>query len=571
MAGAGRVTIGSIVRIPLGGRKVRGYVVEVGPGSADGLKALRGVSGDLPVFHEQLLQTLRWAAHHYVTPLAGMLAKSAPPNLPRRTELPEWPGPPATTGGPLHDVGRAAASGKRIPAVYLLAPAGASEHLADALTEVVSAGRSALVVTATAVEANRIAGRLAEAFGERVLMASPDLSERDLTAVWQTAATAPGSILVGTHRVALWPVAGLGLAVIVEEGRRSMKDRQTPTLHAREILRTRARIERFGLVYVGRVPTTEVLRAGTEVRRAPGRTRMWQLVEVVDRNEEPPGTGLLTPRVKAALKSATAQDQQVFLFTHRHGYAPAARCVKCRQLRTCPECGARPDPGTTCARCGSALGPCRSCGGARFEPLGAGVGRVLEAARRVVGAELVGDVDEGRSVMVGTERDLVRLGRVDLAVAVDADGLILGTNYRAAEEALRTLVRVAGVVPFGRGKRLMVQTSQPHHPVITALRRGDPIEFLERELAAREGLGFPPAGEVIVVEVRQAATNPSELIEQAVAGDATLFGPAGTRGGSRWLIQGSQLGPVRMRLREAIQHIRDQGAVVRVDVDPLDL
>jgi primosomal protein N' len=173
--------------------------------------------------------------------------------------------------------------------------------------------------------------------------------------------------------------------------------------------------------------------------------------------------------------------------------------------------------------------------------------------------------------MVGTERDLVRLGRVDLAVAVDADGLILGTNYRAAEEALRTLVRVAGVVPFGRGKRLMVQTSQPHHPVITALRRGDPIEFLEKELAAREGLGFPPAGEVIVLEVRQAPTDPSVLIEQAIAGDATVFGPAGVRGGSRWLIQGSQLGPVRIRLREVVQHIRDQGAVVRVDVDPLDL
>jgi primosomal protein N' (replication factor Y) len=455
--------------------------------------------------------------------------------------------------------------------VYLLSPEGAPQLIADALGAVVGSGRSALVVAPTGLEAGRMANDLVGTFGERTLMATPDMSDRELTDVWQTAATTPGTILVGTHRVALWPVAQLGLAAVAGEGRRSMKDRQTPTLHAREILKTRARIERFALIFVGRVPTTEVLRAGTEIRRVPGRNRLWQLVEIVDRGEEPPGAGLLTDRVKAAVKHAAARNQRVFLFTHRHGYAPAARCVRCRELRTCPTCGARPDPGTSCLRCGATLGACPSCGAARFEPLGAGVGRVMEEARRIAGADLVGDVDAALPIMVGTERDLVRFDAVDLAVAVDADGLILGTNYRAAEEALRTLVRVAGAVPFGRGKRLMVQTSQPNHPVIAALRRGDPLEFLEAELEAREDLRFPPAGEVIVVEIRQAANDPSELLAEAVDGDATVFGPAAVRGGSRWLIQGSQLGPVRLRLRDTIQRIRDSGAVVRVDVDPLDL
>ena len=301
---ASRVTLGSLVRVPLGGRRVRGFVVEVGPGSGQGLKAVSTVSGDLPVFDERLLETLRWAAHHYLTPLAGMLAKAAPPNVPRRTDSPQWPAANPVTAGALHDLGRSAAGGKRTPAVYLLASSGAAGHIADACAEVVSAGRSVLVVTATAVEARRVAGELAGIFGPRVLVATPDLSDRDLTETWQAATVAPGAVLVGTHRVALWPVARLGLAVIVEEGRRSMKDRQTPTIHAREILKTRARIELFALVYVGRVPTTEVLRAGTEIRRAPGRNRMWQLVEVIDRGEEPPGSGLLTGRVKAFLAPA---------------------------------------------------------------------------------------------------------------------------------------------------------------------------------------------------------------------------------------------------------------------------
>jgi primosomal protein N' (replication factor Y) len=436
---------------------------------------------------------------------------------------------------------------------------------------VIEAGRSAMVVVATAIEAGRIAADLSATLGSRVLVATPDLSDRRITEIWQSAATVPGAVLVGTHRIVFWPIANLALAAIIQEGRRGMKDRQTPTIHAREVLRTRARIERFGVVYLGRVPTTEVLRAGTEIIRAPGRNRIWPLVEVIDRREDPPGTGLLTERVRSALRHAVAREERVFLFTHRHGYAPAARCVKCRALRRCAQCGARPDPGSNCARCGATLGPCVDCGGARFEPLGAGVGRVLEAARRMLGAGVVGYVDEHRTVVVGTERDLTGTGLVDLAVAVDADGLILGTNYRAAEEALRVLTRLAGIVPFGRGKRLMVQTSQPHHPVIAALRRGDPLEFLESELEEREAMGFPPAGELIVVEVRDGGTETDGMIKAAVGDDATVYGPAPAPRGVRWLIQGDRLSPVRTRLRPTVQRLRDSGAAVRIDADPLDL
>lgn len=565
------MSVGSVVRIPLGGRKVRGFVTDVREGSPVGLKELRGVSGEIPVFDERLLETLRWAAHHYISPLAGILAKSAPPNLPRRVIPSAWPKVRGFAAGPLSGLGTAAAAGRRSPATYFLASSDWSYHVETLVGPLAQVDRSAVVIAATGFEATEIASHLSATFGTRVIVATPELSERQMTQAWQRAATVPGSIVVGTHRVVFWPVAGLGLAAIIQEGRRGMKDRQTPTIHAREILRTRARIERFGVVYVGRVPTTEVLRAGTEIVRAPGRNRIWPLVEVVDRREDPPGSGILTERVRSALRNAVARGERVFLFTHRHGYAPAARCVKCRTLRRCGACGARPDPGPSCARCGAALGPCLSCGGARFEPLGAGVGRVTELAGRLLGSDVVGNIEEGRPVVVGTERDLSKAGMIDLAVAIDPDGLILGTNYRAAEEALRTLARLAASVPFGRGKRLMVQTSQPQHPVVVALRRGDPIEFLESELEKREEMGFPPVGELIIVEVRNGAPDHDTLIKTAVGDDAKVYGPAPAQRGTRWLIQGDRLSAVRTRLRPVVQRLRDTGAAVRIDADPLDL
>ena len=148
--------------------------------------------------------------------------------------------------------------------------------------------------------------------------------------------------------------------------------------------------------------------------------------------------------------------------------------------------------------CGASLGPCSACGGRRFEPLGAAYGRVVEELRRVVGND-VGGAADGRPVVVGTERDLVGLGPVDLSVAVDADGLVRGTNYRAGEDALALLTRVAAAVVPGQGKRLMVQTADPDHLLFSALRRGDPELYLRNELEIRGQLGLPPVGEVIIV------------------------------------------------------------------------
>src|SRR5690606_32467167 len=79
-----RVEVGSIVRVPLGGRRVRGYVVELADRPPDRLKPIGGVSGDLPVFGPKLRDALIWAAHHYVAPVSVALERAAPPNLPSR-------------------------------------------------------------------------------------------------------------------------------------------------------------------------------------------------------------------------------------------------------------------------------------------------------------------------------------------------------------------------------------------------------------------------------------------------------------------------------------------------------
>jgi primosomal protein N' (replication factor Y) len=562
------VEIGSLVRVPLGTRRIRGAVVSLRSGDVESLKPLVAVSGDFPVFDGDLLQTLRWAALHYVAPLATLLSRAAPPNLPRgsaRRPQDEV----ADLDSPLPQLSAAAADGSHVRPSYLVTGRDYAAHIAGLANAPVQAGRNVAVVAATLEEARRLAAELRAPYGDRVVFATSSMSDKELTKAWVAAYETAGVLVVGTPEIALWPLGKPSLWVVVEEGRRAMKAKQTPTLQVHELVRRRALVERSGMVLVGPVPTVGTLAHGAAVHELPG--RVWPLVEVVDRREEPPGGRSLANRTLSAIRTAADDGGQVFVFVSRRGYAPAFRCVRCRVLRRCPHCGAGPDRGDRCRRCGAGLGPCQQCGGRRFEPLGAGIGRVSEELVRHVGEHRVGDVGSGRQIVVGSERDLPAVPEAALTVAVDADSLLLAPHFRAEEEALRLLARVALTVAPGRGRRLVLQTNQPDHRALRALRLGHPVGFLLRLAEERARDGLPPAGDLIAVHVTGDAAVATADIAALEESGVELHGPETVGDVTRWFLQGAALEEAKVRLRAMVQRWRDGGCKVRIDADPIDL
>ena len=118
---------------------------------------------------------------------------------------------------------------------------------------------------------------------------------------------------------------------------------------------------------------------------------------------------------------------------------------------------------------------------------------------------------------------------------------------------------------------MLVQTSQPDHPLIVAVRRGDPLGYLDHEMSERRRLGYPPAADLLVVEIRGEVGRVDEDLREAADPDVAILGPAVTFDAHRWLIQGPGLGGYKLALRPLVQRWRDSGSTVRIDVDPLDL
>lgn len=556
--------VGSIVRVPLSGRRVRGWVVEIVGDREGNLKDVAGVSGSTPIFDEVLLNGLLWTARHYVAPVSTLLARASPPNLPRR--IPERLDVPeiASREHPISELVDKSARGERT-AVVALVGNWRRMRWVKTLGPVLRARRTVLVIAASAAEVNEISATASREWGQLVVQVSGEDDKSD-TSAWE-ASQAPPRIVVGTPKTAAWQVPSLGLGVVLEEGRRAMKDRQTPTVHVREMMRTRSRLEGFNLLFYGPTPSVEVLAAGAEI--AHEGNRAWPLVEVVDRSEDEPGSGFLSARTIAAIGATAKSGSRVFVFTHRRVGFASMRCTRCRNLRLCAQCGARLGRVDNCPRCGTVTGPCPDCGNVEFEEMGTIPERLMNDINRRVGRGVANLHPGPGLVTVGTERDLAGLEPVSLAVAADVDGMLMAHGYRTTEEALRQLARLALAVSEGSGHRLLLQTSRPGSLLVTTMRRGDPIPYLERVLVERAKEGSPPSSEMIAVEIR--GTIPESAAED-LSGleDVVSMGPMNVADGKRWLLTGS-LGQSRLELRKLVARWRDSGATVRVDADPNDI
>ncbi len=524
-----------MVRVRLAGRRVRGFVVGMRSGDRAGLREVDAVSGDAAVFDARLLETLRWAAIHYVAPLSVMLAKTAPPNLPR---------------GRIVDRGTPPRSRPRLRALVGGDPCS--------LAAAAAADGGLLVLAPTVVEAGLLTAAVAATAGQR-LFAAAGATAAAVTEAWVAAKTRPDCVLVATREAVWWPIPGRRV-LVVDEARRGMQDKQTPMVKVSDVVRRRGLVEGVETAFWSAAPSVDLAAHGIEPSAG---MRPWPQVQIVDRS----GDGsVLAATTVAAIRSVARGGERCFCFARSRGYSPAVRCTRCGGLHRCPTCAASLPPAGSCLRCGTASTACTGCGGRRFNPIGVGAGRLVEELARYLGPAAVGPAGSGRTVEVGTERDLPAAGGFALAVVADADGMLGAPHYQAEEQALHLLVRIARLV-VGRGRRAVVQSYQPDHRVLTALRTAKSGRLTTAWLTERERDGLPPHGQLLVVELTDAPESADERLRAAAEGRAAVHAQS-RDGRSRWMLQGRDLRAVRVALRSMVQEWRDMGARVRVEVDP---
>jgi primosomal protein N' len=98
---------------------------------------------------------------------------------------------------------------------------------------------------------------------------------------------------------------------------------------------------------------------------------------------------------------------------------------------------------------------------------------------------------------------LYRVPAADVIVFADIDRDLSAPRITASREVLSLIARAARIV--GANGRVVVQTRQPHHPLLQALSTADPtaalLEWMKKDLAQRQVFSLPPFSTMVRVSV----------------------------------------------------------------------
>jgi len=411
-------------------------------------------------------------------------------------------------------------------------------------------GAQALVMVPEINLTPQLEARFKARFGDHAVVSlHSGMTNPQRLASWLAAHSGAARIVLGTRMAVFASIPALRLIVVDEEHDPSYKQQEGARYSARDLALWRGQREGAKVLLGSATPSLESWQrsrpaedgqpAGPSLRLTmPSRIGAGALpaVRLVDMNLQPPKT-VLSAALLDAIGQRIARGEQGLIFLNRRGYAPVLACADCGWKSECPHCSAfrvfhKIDRTLRCHHCGfteRVPRACPSCGNPDIAPVGRGTERLEEhlaelfaAVRRPGGGPVrIARIDADSTRKQGTlESQLaaVHAGEVDLLVgtqmiakghdfrrvtlvaAIQPDGALFSSDFRAPERLFGLLMQSAGragrdaefLASQSSSAEMWIQTHHPGHPLFAALRRHDYPAFAKDQLAERAAAGMPP-------------------------------------------------------------------------------
>lgn len=469
---------------------------------------------------------------------AGYRELPAPP-----PELPSYPPRTLPSGVAPAPEGASVMGGRRSERLAALLPL---------MQATLAAGRSVLVLVPEHYLLAETASYLSSALP--VVTLHGELTEAQRRHLWHSL-TEP-IVLVGSYLALLAPLAALGRLVVLEAASGSYKLLSGPRLHIPDVAQRLAARLNLPIHFSDALLSPEQL-VTQAVHQLPYRPQRIHLSDLSRSRNWP-----LSSELIRLLKQVETRSRQALVLAPRRGFSAALGCAQCGQVAMCPncdlalryhqrtrelrchQCNHRCRPPDRCPNCGGyQLGPMRGAGG---EWLARELQRYLKLPIYHYDAECRDDLSPllagAPGVVVATSAiwrhpPLPNLSLIALALA---DSLFGVSDFRADELALRLLLQLDEL--SGRPRPLvLLQTFQPHHPLLSAMAERDPNtavpELMQALLARRQRYRYPPYGQLVKLQIsaKSAAAAEREAHQLAdmlrlqlaqVGTDAELLGPS---------------------------------------------
>jgi primosomal protein N' (replication factor Y) len=455
------------------------------------------------------------------------------------------------------------------PAALLFGSTGSgkTEVYLQATQKAVARGQQALVLVPEINLTPQLEARFAQRFAGRTIVSMHSgLTPAQRLRGWLLAHLGLADVVLGTRLAVFASMPRLGLIVVDEEHDPSYKSQDGARYSARDLAVWRGRQEGIAVVLGSATPSLESWHHAQAGRylllNMPSRIGAGALarVRLIDMNLQPKAAGTtlgVSPPLLDALQARVARGEQSLVFLNRRGYAPVLFCADCGWKSGCPHCSAwrvfhKLDRTLRCHHCGFTQAvpkACPDCGNFDIAPMGRGTERLEEQLAAVLkradgsparvlridadssrhkgalSAQLAqvhaGDVD----VLVGTQ--MITKGhdfrRITLVAAVNPDGALFSSDFRASERLFALLMQAAGragrEAAQSAHSEMWIQTWHPQHRLYQSLRTFDYPGFAAAQLQEREAASVPPFAHLALLraEARSAAAATAFLTAAADA------------------------------------------------------
>lgn len=454
-----------------------------------------------------------------------------------------------------------------------LTGSGKTEIYIKLAFEAMAKGLNVLYLVPEIAISRQLEDRLRTHFGSHLLVfhsGEQTAAKRHTAEILRQAPSYPGAaphIVLGTRSSIFLPHNRLGLIIVDEEHDSSYKqDSPAPRYNGRDTALMLSLIHstperRCDILLGSATPSLEEIYNCYTGKHVPVNLSERYHgsedtdIEIIDTNAERKKRGMagnFSIKLIRHIQNTLAAGGQIIILRSRRAWAPALQCANCGEIQKCPHCNVSlsyhhdtPNAGTAqgemvCHYCGyksTYTGKCAKCSG-NLRGLGAGTQKIEDEAARLFPeariARLDSDTKQSKSYETKVIRDFSK-GSIDILVGtqiitkgfdfsnlrlvavIAADSLLGIQDFRADEKAMQVLEQFRGRCGRRAEKGLLViQTSQPEHPVYRRISGHESAEFSMELLRERQEFNFPPFTRIIEISVKDRDEGQSEEVAHAL-------------------------------------------------------
>lgn len=449
---------------------------------------------------------------------------------------------------------------KRVCLLHGITSSGKTQVYVRMIEETIAAGGQVLYLLPEIALTSQVIRRLQKHFGGHIAIYHSKFNPNERVEIWNKVRDGSVRIVLGARSSLFLPFRDLRLVICDEEHDPSYKQQDpAPRYHARDA----------AVYYASQVGAKVLLGSATPSLESyhnavSGKYGLVELnerygnlllpeIDIIDTRsaglqaKERVKMMISTP-LQETIRQTLSEGKQVILFQNRRGYSPYLICGACGFIPHCEQCDVtltyhKLHHKMQCHYCGSGYPPlvaCPACGSVKWMERNFGTEKIEEQLWAMFPDHRVArmDVDtvKGKTahdtliqqfeqqridILVGTQMVVKGLDfdHVHLVGILDADGLLSFADFRVNERAFQLMEQVSGRA--GRKDlqgHVMIQTTNPKHPVLAWVRDHDYKAFYAAEIRSRQDFGYPPFTRLIRLTFRHKVKAIAEAAAHYMAG-----------------------------------------------------